>query len=325
MPKNNLQPKMVMDFTKEDTIYIKSPKHGNHDGVLYLCQFDRYEGSRVYGKKIEATVNESLHSREQGEEMSAPITMCALFGENPTSGHAHYHWFMNNGYAIYPSDYNKDSVNANVIKQHPAFGMIQLSRRTSRGTTLFGSSIQHNELMSITICQGEVDRHLNNDWYHAKRELIEVELSASQFADFITSPNQGSGIPCTIRHIEHTRIPEPPFESRKDLFSNEFEKAMKNITHDLKGNMANLKLILAKPTAINKKDKEDIYRLFESFTSMIGSSIPFMEKQFAEQMDKTVTEAKAEIEAFVTRRITEEGKKVLMGGENGELKMITNL
>ena len=40
-----------------------------------------------------------------------------------------------------------------------------------------------------------------------------------------------------------------------------------------------------------------------------------------EQMDKTVTEAKGEIEAFITRRLTEEGRKILLG-ETGEVQLL---
>lgn len=61
-----------------------------------------------------------------------------------------------------------------------------------------------------------------------------------------------------------------------------------------------------------------------AFAYSFGVSIsfkPFIENSFVEQMDKTVTEAKGEIEAFITRRLTEEGRKVLLG-ETGEVQLI---
>ena len=115
-------------------------------------------------------------------------------------------------------------------------------------------------------------------------------------------------------------MPEPPYESKKDMFSKEFEIKMKNISNDLTENLKIAKQILAKPS-IGKADKEEIIKLFEKFTTNIGSNIPFIEKSFIEQMDKTVTEAKAEIDAFIHRRITDEGRKVLLG-ETGEQKLI---
>ena len=317
MKHQNLQPKCIMDFTNEDTIYITIPE-GRDNDITFLCKFKEYKGNKVTGIVIEATKNPKMYSRdiENAREVSARIEKCGLYGENPVSKRTHYHWFKSTGYAIYPMEYNKESDNADIIKEHPSFGLIGLSRRSSNGTALFGSSIKHSELISLTIRRGEVNRDLNREWYHGKEELIEIEMSANQFAEFITTPNVGSGVPCTIKHVGRTRMPDPIYEDKKTLFSKEFENKMKNISSGLEGNLEILKNILSKKS-IGKGDKQEIENLFTKFKSDISSSVPFIESSFVEQMDKTVTEAKSEIEAFVNRRITEEGKKVLLG-ETGD-------
>ena len=45
--------------------------------------------------------------------------------------------------------------------------------------------------------------------------------------------------------------------------------------------------------------------------SWLKSNIPYLAEQFAEQMDKTVTEAKAEVEAYVTQTIQRTGLDAL--------------
>lgn len=321
MKHHNLQPKCITDFTTDDTIYINTKMFDRERPSTFLCQFVAYKGNRVIGRAIESTVNPELYKGhiEHGLEISEPLSNCSLYGENPINHHTCYHHFMSSGYAIYPKDYDKESENADIIKWHPSFGMIRLSRRQSRGTVLFGSSITHNEIIALTISRGEVDRHLNREWYHARNEIIEIEMSSNQFAEFITTPNSGSGIPCTIRHLNHDRMPEPPFESRVDMFSKEFKNNMSNLGNDLNNNLTIAKSILSK-NSINKGDKEELIRLFDSLIDNIKSSIPFVEKSFVEQMDKTIVEAKAEIEAFVNRRITEEGRKALLG-ENSDVKI----
>lgn len=305
----NLSPRCITDFTEQDTIYIET---GNKDHKsLKLCQFSRYRGNRVYGVVI---------NDKDNTEISAHIEKCALYGENPVSGKSYYHWFKKSGFAIYPSEFNKENENAEIIKEHPSFGLVGLSRRNSRGTVLFGSSITHNEIIALTIRRGEVDRHLSREWYHGKEELIEIEMSSNQFAEFITTPNVGSGVPCTIRHFNGNSAPEPPYENRKDMYSKEFEKSMKNLGADLNNSLSIAKTILQKPT-INKGDKEELLKLFDKFITSVSSNIPFIENSFVEQMDKTVTEAKGEIEAFITRRLTEEGRKVLLG-ETGDVKLL---
>ncbi len=322
METNNLSPKCIMDFTPEDTIYIQRTSKDSKNSQTFLCRFKEYKGSRVIGTAISTDINPTTyaHEIEQGLELSAHLEKCALYGENPINGRTYFHWFKSSGYAIYPQDYDKESASAEIIKEHPSFGLIRLTRRNSRGTVLFGSSITHNEVISLSIDRGEVDRHLNQEWYHGRENLIEIEFSSNQFAEFITTPNQGSGVPCTIRHFMGNTIPEPPYENTKDKYSREFEAEMKNLASDLENNMEVFKNILEKPTT-NKGDKAELLGLYQSFINKMKSTIPFIDKQFVEQMDKTVTEAKGEIEAFITRRLTEEGRKVLLGGD-GNAKIL---
>lgn len=316
MAIENLSPKFIMDFTEEDTIYIsrETGSGNNKQSRTYLCKFKEYKGNRVIATAVSVDINPEIHKHEieQGLELSAHIEKCALYGENPLSGKKYYHWFKASGYAIYPQEYDKVGENATVINEHPSFGLVRLTRRNSRGVVLFGSSITHNEIIALTISTAKIDRHLSRDWFHAKKEVIEIELSATQFAEFITTPNSGSGTPCTIRHNNGMMIPEPPYESTIEKYSDEFKQSMKNISSDLNQNVEILKAILAKPST-TKGDKEEIMRLFIKFTDYLSSTVPFIEKSFVEQMDKTVTEAKGEIEAFITRRITEEGRNALLG------------
>ena len=105
---------------------------------------------------LKAILGERLSDKGK-EEVRGLLTNCALYGKNPKTGHTSYHWFMSNGYAIFPFDYNAEEENAEIIKEHPSFGMVRLSRRNSRGVNLFGSSITHNEIIAITIAKGEVE------------------------------------------------------------------------------------------------------------------------------------------------------------------------
>lgn len=309
MRAENLKPKDIRTFTSADTIYIKTRQIGDN---LRLCQFIRFDGRNVHGKVIGKEIYES-------DEVSAPITSCSLYGENPVSGRKHHHWFKPSGYAIYPSDYEMKPENTAIISDHPSFGMIGISRSSSNGTTLFGSSIIHNELITLRISRGKVERDLSREWFHAQDEIISVDMSASQFAEFITTPNT-SGVPCTIRYLNRERVEEPPYESIKDRHSDEFKNKMDNLSSGSKNIIEMIKSILSKDR-LNKADREEIVDMLNQFAQEIGSNIPFMEKSFSEQMDNTIKEAKAEIEAYVNRSITEAGRKALFG-DNGDVKYL---
>ena len=54
---------------------------------------------------------------------------------------------------------------------------------------------------------------------------------------------------------------------------------------------------------LTKADKENILKKLNMLDSDIGSNIEFIADQFNEQMDKTVMEAKGEIESFCQNKI----------------------
>lgn len=100
------------------------------------------------------------------------------------------------------SDYKVKENEINKRKTHPAYGMLSFSRRTGGKQSLFGSSIEHKDVIAMTLRHGEVDRQLNRDWYHGTEVIAEVEMSYAQFAEAITSMNIGTGVPVTIRFTE---------------------------------------------------------------------------------------------------------------------------
>lgn len=55
--------------------------------------------------------------------------------------------------------------------------------------------------------------------------------------------------------------------------------------------------------SINKGDKEQIIKKLEHLVMQIGAITEFVYRQFNEQMDKTVMEAKGEVEAFCQNKM----------------------
>lgn len=79
----------------------------------------------------------------------------------------------------------------------------------------------------------------------------------------------------------------------------------------------------SKAQKLSAEDKRQMKHLFEFLSVNIESNIPFFEQQFEEQMDKTVTEAKSSIDAFITNAVNQtgletmrkEGKMLGVGGD----------
>lgn len=198
-------------------------------------------------------------------------------------------------------------------KSHPSYAVAHLSRvSSSRAKPLFGSSVGHSNTIMLRISRAEEIRStdLSYDSYFEREQLVEVEMSQTQFAELITSMNYGSGVPVTLRHIQGERPEDPVVENKRAQHSQEFKKSMLEKSEAFRKGEKRLQELLAKPK-LAKKDKEEMDRLFRSLSTSFTSSIPFFEKQFEEQMDKTVAEAKGEVDAFITNAVTKTGLETL--------------
>lgn len=189
--------------------------------------------------------------------------------------------------------------------KHPAFGMIGFSRISGGESTLFGSSIKHNDRIKLKIKHGEKDRHLHEDWYFGRGLITEVEMSYSQFAECITAMNVGDGVPCTIRYTEKDgNIPViAENKSKREQFRSEFSdtilKAMKQVQEEIEV----IQKSLDDKKNLGVKDRKEMISKLQQVKYNIGRNLDFCVEQFDEQMEKTTMEAKGEIEAFCQNKI----------------------
>lgn len=189
--------------------------------------------------------------------------------------------------------------------RHPSFGVINISRGVcTEKMNLFGSSIQQHTFLKIDISKAVLVRQIGRDWITSDHgvPIISVYLSPSQFADAITSLNQGEGTPCTINFVDGHEVKEPILESKRVQFDNEFEDKMKEVSSATNEFYTKIEAILAKPS-IGKHDRELILKQLDQLKMQIESNVPFIKRQFTEQMDETVVEAKNEILNFLEDRI----------------------
>lgn len=183
-------------------------------------------------------------------------------------------------------------------KEHESYGMVQINKFSSNNSTFFGSDISHMGGISITISEADVDRKLSDNWYHSGKEIVRVEMSASQYVDAITSGMNTQGVPCTILRRENKSVDQIcHIEDKKNLFMGEmkqtqdkFKESVNDIISLLEGN-------------IGKRKKEEIKKGLERLKWHISSNTNFVLKQFNEAMEKTVTEAKHSISNYIDNKV----------------------
>ena len=199
-----------------------------------------------------------------------------------------------------------------ITYKHPSYGLIQISRITSnKNHSLFGSSINHQHTIVLRVNHARKHRSLSRDWYmDCDLPVVEVEMSAAQFAEAITSLNVGSGVPCTIRSINDTFIEFAPEKTKTEEHSDEYAEQLSKAIVELNEAKKEIDEILKKKS-INKSDKHIISNALHRFVSFATRNSEFYKKQFDKQMEKTITEAKAEIESFVLNTTTKLGLEAM--------------
>lgn len=204
----------------------------------------------------------------------------------------------------------------NGIKEsHPSYGQMELSRTTSnKGIPLYGTSSKFHETIRLTICHSEYRRNLHRAWHYAQKPIIEVEMSPAQFAEAITSLNNGGGTPVTIRRTEKDwNIPEPPFKDERDLFHKEFEEDVQEIFSKADTAIEKATAMLEQKTVTKTALKEIINQL-ASIKQDLQSNMPFLARSFNEHIDKTVSSGKVELETFIGHKIHSMGLEALKSG-----------
>lgn len=188
--------------------------------------------------------------------------------------------------------------------EHPAYGTLQFSRRHGGSNVLFGSSIKHSDMIALTLRHATLERGLNNDWIYGDRVIAEAEMSYAQFAEAITSMNMGSGVPVTLRFTEKEGdIPSCDFVNKRDQFSEEFKTKLSETMETTKVLLKEVNNLFSTKKTLNKSDKEEILSKLNKIYGNISSNAGYVCDMFDEQMDKTIMEAKGEIEAFYQNKL----------------------
>lgn len=192
-------------------------------------------------------------------------------------------------------------------EEHESYGVLEISRVTcTPPNPLFGSSIKHGNLIVMQIKKADRRREFQKDFIMGKDTLVEIQMSASQFADAITSLNIGQGTPVTINFVKgdkwdetKRRFREPPPETDfKAQAQGELNDEMKVIGERILELAKDAKEILKrKGSTIKVDEKEKLFNDLMFIVQEIQNNIPFAHHCFTEAVERTVTEARAELDA----------------------------
>ena len=213
-----------------------------------------------------------------------------------------------------------------IVQKHPSFGNITVGRISGQ-THLFGSDVKHQHFVEISIREGEVRRHLSMNWYSGRKKIVSVWLTEMQWAQFVSSFNQGEGTPCTIRDREGHQVeqlPEP--EDVTSTFEKEINQYAADTLTELQEVISRLRAVTAPGAkSMGKKELFEMMRQLEISLAHVTAGMPFIEKQFAEAMESKMVEAKTAFEGYMNNRLREMGleSRALQAAKDEAPKLLT--
>jgi hypothetical protein len=193
---------------------------------------------------------------------------------------------------------------------HPSWGMIGASRGSwsPPGVALFDSDIRHQHAVTVTVKGAARRRDYSHDHiYGGSGEVyVEVTMSEAQWASFVSSMNVGDGTPCTVQRTQNQLfVPQAPYAPRLALTMSE----AKNAAHEAfapigEALAAYQKLVADKAPA---RERKQAYELLESRIRNAAPNVDFVGKKLAEHAENVVNRARADIEAYVTKKAVQLG------------------
>jgi hypothetical protein len=128
-----------------------------------------------------------------------------------------------------------------------------------------------------------------------------------QFAELLTTLNVGSGVPATLVQHNGERFDIPEFPSHAEQFKDEIKDDIETVISKMREAEKAITDIIEDPRPVGKAVRKNLRDMVTSYRNFIEEHIPFVISQFARQMNRTVVEAKADVDAFVQETIVKTG------------------
>lgn len=206
------------------------------------------------------------------------------------------------------------------VKNHPSYGLIGISRVNGH-QHFFGSDTKPDSYIDIRIKRAEQSNEIGRSWYFGRERLIELRMTNTQFAEMITSLNQGEGIPCTLEFVkgEGKIEQEKEKEYKVDFHKRKMSENAKKVLERLNSQIEDATKSIQK---LPKKDQENLNVIFSSLKRELNQNFPWYMQQYYETMETVAQDIKSNMEADLMHKLQQLGLETLQNAlENKQLKL----
>lgn len=198
---------------------------------------------------------------------------------------------------------------------HPSQGQVVVNKSNGSQIALYGSDNFHSQTVILTFHESEARRDISHNFRYPCKDILEVEMSLSQWAMMVSSFGNGSGTPCTYRYradFPGFKVPryELP-EQEEKILKTELDDNLKHGVELLQEARQELSKLISDKGSPSKKALEEINRKILSAYNELGPNISYINKCFSEEIEKKTSEVKIEIEAYIANRVRDAGLEAL--------------
>ena len=195
-------------------------------------------------------------------------------------------------------------------ERHPAYATVGIFHG-SGASHLFGSEVD-THLSHVTLRVSRARRILTGGqvWIHGDANtILELRMSAAQYAAMVGTPNSGNGVPCTLVHVsegEPHSYWDPPYTPHAtDHAKKEVEDAGKVLAERIRGARVRIQDKLG--SKVSAKLMAEVLGEFDAMDRHVTANSPYFVTALKESAEKIVSAAKVEVDAFITSAATRLG------------------
>lgn len=197
--------------------------------------------------------------------------------------------------------------------EHPAFGQVVLTHPRGGRSPMFGSELEHSDVMRIEVRQATQQRFLSDSRVVEGPLIVQFEFTLAQWSQFISSQGMGAGTPCTLQaYRAQGDMVLPPeierVEPHQETFRREMAAKVSEALHPLNAALDQLEAAL---TAGGKGAAKKALEHARHHVHNLPENVRFVDERFAESMEKIVSDAKIEVENFVVSTALRTGIEAL--------------
>jgi hypothetical protein len=153
----------------------------------------------------------------------------------------------------------------------------------------------------------------------SERELVKIAMTQAQFAEMITSPNRGDGVPCTIErctgdsgqpwvHPHHGGRPSPP---EPEYYTKKYKTVIGErvgyISDGIKTAKEKADRLLSGDDKPTKANLNEIVKALHMAQLNLDQNLPYVMEEMEEGIEKRMSTAVSEFESFINFSLQKKG------------------